>query len=186
MSRTVSSPHSLCRVFVKAPGSQEARRGLVSVAVAAVWIPQLVAPTALVAAPAAQQGHEGPAVAPTMSGIGAPGPFLHCCPPATPQACDLLVLGQHFVSAVVGPWMVPVCPFPQPAPVPPSTWAASGSVSPTNWAAKGAVLQLLVHRAEHLWRVCFGLCPAAFSVLTGLTSWSTWASARTGSHSCRC
>lgn len=38
-----------------------------------------------------------------------------------------------------------------------STWAASGSVPSTNWTAKGAVLQLLVHRAEHLWWVCFGL-----------------------------
>lgn len=60
----VPTTFPLQRLFVKAPGSQEARRGLVPVAVAAVQIPQLVAPTVLVAAPAAQQGHEGPAVAP--------------------------------------------------------------------------------------------------------------------------
>lgn len=131
-----------------------------------------------------------------QTGIGAPGPFLHSCPPAGPQACGLLVLGQDFVSAVVGPCVVPVSLFPQPATVPLKSSPALQHITclrlcivhklDRKGSCPRATLQLLVHRAEHLWQVCCGLFSAVFSLLTGLTSWSTWASTRTGSRSCRC
>jgi len=135
-------------------------------------------PTALVVAPAAQQGNKGPAIAPNWWEELVPqGLFCRALlPPACPHTCGLPILGQDFLPAVVGPHVVPVSPFLQPTLVPLKSSPALQHMDcftpklciihklSSKRSCPRATLQFLVHSAEHQWQVCPGLLSSVSSL----------------------
>lgn len=113
----------------------------------------------------------------TMAGTGAQGPLVlsaHLSPnqssSLTPQACP----GGALCICCCWTCVVPVSPFLQPATVPLKSSPALWHIDcfrlciihklDSKRSCPRATLQLLVHRAEHLWQVSFGLFPAVFSL----------------------